>query len=67
MNSILIKHSKLRKKKKYKMYGSSNKRTPENVMNLNPVFKDIKQIKGVVTLGEDPTQLSLLFMFLQSN
>ena len=41
MNTVLIKHSKLRKKK-YKMYGSSIKRAPESTMKLNSVFKNIK-------------------------
>ena len=34
-------------------------------MGLNPVIEEIKQIKGVVTVGEDPTQLSLLFVIKQ--
>lgn len=41
MKSILVKHSKL-KKKKYKMYGSKSKRVPGSKMKLNPVLKDIK-------------------------
>jgi hypothetical protein len=49
------------------MYGSSIKGAPESAMELNPVFKDIKQIKDMLTLGQDPTQLSLLFMCLQLN
>jgi hypothetical protein len=31
-------------------------------MELNPVFKEIKGFKGVVISGQDPTQLSLLFV-----
>ena len=35
-------------------------------MELNPVFKEMNTL-GVVTSGQDPTQLSLLFMCLQLN
>jgi hypothetical protein len=41
MNSILNKHSKLRKGK-YKIYGSTIKGVPGGEMELNPVLKDIK-------------------------
>jgi hypothetical protein len=46
------------------MHGSSSKRAPGSEMALNPVFKGLNGIKGVVTLGQDPTQLGLLFMHL---
>ena len=51
------------------MYGLSIKGAPGSAMELNPVFTDItwNQVKGVVTLGQDPTQLSLLFVQLQLN
>jgi hypothetical protein len=41
MKNILIKHSKL-KKKKYKIHDSKSKEAPENGVKLNPEFKDIK-------------------------
>jgi hypothetical protein len=50
----MIKHSKLLKKTKHKMCGSSNKETPGNEMELKPVFKDIKW----KTSGQHPTQLN---------
>ena len=44
MKSILIKHSKL-KKKKYQRYGSSNnKGAPGGKMGLNLVFKETKRV-----------------------
>lgn len=42
MKNILNKHSKLRKEKKYKIYGLSVKGTPRSEMELNPIFKNIK-------------------------
>jgi hypothetical protein len=54
MRSAMIKHSKLLKKTKHKMCGSSNKETPGNEMELKPVFKDIKW----KTSGQHPTQLN---------
>jgi hypothetical protein len=50
------------------MYGSRIKRAPGSGMELNPVFKEVNKwkllngIKGVVTLGQDPTQLSFHLM-----
>jgi hypothetical protein len=44
----LIRQSKLRKEK-CKMYGSNIKGASGSEMELNPVFKDIKWIEGVVT------------------
>ena len=49
------------------MCGSSIKGPPGYTMGLNPMFQEIQQIKGVVILGQDPTQISLLFMCLQLN
>ena len=49
MKSGLNKHSKLRKEK-YKIYGSSIKGAAGSEMELNPVFKDIKEL---MTLGQD--------------
>ena len=43
MKSILIKHSKL-KKKKYKIYGSSNKEAG-GTQELNLVFKEINRLR----------------------
>jgi hypothetical protein len=40
----LIKCSTLRKKK-YKMYGSSNVRAPGNTMKLISVFEEIKRLR----------------------
>ena len=40
IKSVLMKCSEL-KKKKYKMYSSSNKGAPGSEMELNPVFKEI--------------------------
>jgi hypothetical protein len=62
---VLIKYSKI-KKKKYKMYDLSIKEAPESEMELNPVFKDIRQIKGVVTLGQDPSSKAY-YLCLQLN
>ena len=45
MKSILMKRSKLRKEK-YRVYGSSIKRTAEREMELNPMFIDIKLSYG---------------------
>ena len=53
-----MKYSRLRKEK-CKMYGSKSKGAPGSGLKLNPVFKDINGIKGVVTLGQDPTQLNI--------
>ena len=60
-----MKYSRLRKEK-YKTYGSKSKGAPGSGLKLNPVFKDINGIKGVVTLGQDPTQLSLLFVLTKA-
>ena len=49
MKNVLNKHSKLRKEK-YKIYGSSIKGAAGSEMELNPVFKDIKEL---MTLGQD--------------
>ena len=50
-------------KKKYKVYGSRTKGVSGSRVELNPVFKEINQlkiseIKEVVTSGQDPTYLS---------
>jgi hypothetical protein len=45
------------------MYVSSIKQSPRSAIDLNHVFKDIKQIKGVVSSGQDPAYISLYFMF----
>ena len=64
------KHSKL-KKKKYKIHDSKSKEAPENGVKLNPEFKEINRlkilnkIKGVVTSGQDSTQLC--FHLLKQN
>jgi hypothetical protein len=55
-----MKRSKLRKEK-YKMYYSCIKGAPGNGMELN---QGHKQIMEVVTSGQDPAQLSLLFIYL---
>ena len=61
MNSVLMKRSKLNKEK-YKLYRLSRKEVPKSGMELSPAFKEINRlrsgIKGVVSSGEDPTQLS---------
>ena len=44
MKSILIKHSKL-KKKKYKMYGSKNKGAAGSRMEPKPMFKEINRLR----------------------
>jgi hypothetical protein len=45
IKSILIKHSKVTKKR-YKMYRSSNnKRAAGSEMELNPVFKAIRRLR----------------------
>jgi hypothetical protein len=44
MKNVLIKHSKHRKKK-YKMYGSSNKRAPGSTKELYPMFADINKLR----------------------
>jgi hypothetical protein len=44
MKNVLMKYSKLRKKK-YETCGSSNKRAPGSVMELNPVFKEINRLR----------------------
>jgi hypothetical protein len=54
MKNILMKDSKHRKEK-YKMYGSSKKRKPGSVMELNIVFEE-----SVVISEKDPTSLSYL-------
>jgi hypothetical protein len=64
MKSILIKYCKLRKEK-YKMYGSSIKETSGSGMELNPVARILNETKGVVTSGQDSTQLNILCMLLQ--
>ena len=62
-----MKQSKL-SKEKYKMYGSRIKGAPGSRMKLNPVFKEINRlktlsrIKGEVTSGLYPTQLSIQFV-----
>lgn len=58
---------------KYKKYSLRRKGAPGSGMHLNPVFKEIKEkikeniqrkglmfsgIKGVVTSGQEPTQVS---------
>jgi hypothetical protein len=48
------------------MYDLSIKEAPESEMELNPVFKDIRQIKGVVTLGQDPSSKAY-YLCLQLN
>jgi hypothetical protein len=64
MEKVLIKCSKLRKKK-YKVYAAKIKRVPGSRMELNAVFKDIKlRNLGSGDLRQDSTQLSLLFMHL---
>ena len=51
-------------KKKYKLYGSWIKEAPGSRTEVNPMFREINRlkilngIKGVVTLGQDPIQLS---------
>jgi hypothetical protein len=58
-----MKHCKIRKEK-YKMCVSRIKGTPGSSMELKPVFKKISRlkilsgIKGVMSLGQDPTQLN---------
>jgi hypothetical protein len=60
-----MKCSKLRKEKK-KMCSLRIRRTPGSGMELNLVFKEINRlkisngIKGVVTLGQDPTKLNFI-------
>lgn len=44
----------------YKTYGSMKKEAPESRIDMNPMFKETKKIKGVVTLNS--TLLSLLQM-----
>jgi hypothetical protein len=44
MKIILMKRSKLRKEK-YKMYDSKDKRAPGSKMKLNPVFKEINELR----------------------
>lgn len=44
MKSILVKLSRL-KKEKYEVYGSRNKESPGNVMELNSLFKEIRGLK----------------------
>lgn len=44
MKSVLMKRSKLRKEN-YKMYDSSNKKTPGRAMELNPVIKEINRLR----------------------
>ena len=58
-------------KDKYKMYNLKNKRASGNRMELSSMFKEINRlieslrlnrIKGVVTSGQDPTELSYKLM-----
>jgi hypothetical protein len=53
IKNILIKHSKLRKKK-YKMYGSKNKGAPGSRVELNPVFKEINRLREWWPQGKIP-------------
>ena len=53
-----MKRSYLRKEK-YKIYGSSIKGAPGSEMELSLCPRILNWVKGVVTLGQDPTQLSL--------
>jgi hypothetical protein len=64
MNNVLIKHSKLRTEK-YKMCGSSSKRTPGSAMELNLCSSILNGIKEVVTPEQECNQLGLLFICLQ--
>jgi len=48
LKCILIKYSNLIKEK-YKIFPSKIKGAPGSEMELNPVFKDIKRMKGMVT------------------
>jgi hypothetical protein len=63
MKSGFCKWHKLHKKK-YKIYGSGIKGAPGSTVELSPVFRVIIRlkifsgIKGVVTSGQDSTQLS---------
>jgi hypothetical protein len=57
-----MKHSKP-KKKKYKICGSRNKEAP----GTESFVQGEKQIWGVVTSEQGPTQLILFFMCLQLN
>jgi hypothetical protein len=56
MRNIFIKCSKLRKEK-YKVHGSRIKEAPGSGIELNLHSGILHVIKGVVTLGQDPTQL----------
>jgi hypothetical protein len=55
MKSVLMKRSKLRKEK-YKICDSSIKGVPGIEMELNLCSRILNLIKGVVTVGKDPTR-----------
>jgi hypothetical protein len=44
MKSLLMKRSKMRKKR-HKIYGSGNEGAPGSEMKLNPMFKEIYRLR----------------------
>jgi hypothetical protein len=60
MNKVLIEYSNV-SKEKIQTFCSVSKGAPGSTVYLNPVFKEIN--RGMVISGQDPTQLSLLFVF----